>query len=511
MNNILLEVNGISKHFGATQALKDVSVSIRKGTIHSFLGRNGAGKSTLVNIIGGIYKQDSGSVIFNGESITSLSVFDRQNIGIRMVPQHASIIPELSVQENIFMGLWPLSKTGFVDWKKLKSSAIKELENYGLNINPNESVKNLSNVNKRKVNIVRAMYGGAKLVILDEPTTSLTSEERFDLFNFVRRLKEQGTAFIFISHYLNEAIELSDEITVIRDGMAFQAPTGAEASEKLLSNLIAGEDVELLKRTKPESQQNNTNLVLECTDVCSSTLHNVSFNILSGEIVGIVGLPGSGAQEICRTLFGLEKMTAGTVKITGDKPNISTPSSAMRSGISYLPGDRHKEGFIPQMNILDNLSIPLMYTKLTTPLGIIDKNKAIDNARQYFDLLHVKANSIYDKLSSLSGGNQQKVVVGKSLCSNPKLLILDEPTIGIDIKSREEIITIVNEMANGQGMSVMYLTNDFDELVRITDRIIFFHEGYLVGDIANINLSHDEIVRFRDSSASPKKRKEIGN
>jgi ABC-type sugar transport system ATPase subunit len=503
MKDVLLEVTGISKRFGATAALQDVNLKIRGGTIHALLGRNGAGKSTLVNIIAGVYRQDQGRVMLTGEEISHTSVFERQKIGIRLVPQHASVIPELSVEENIFLGLWPQTKSGFVDWKSLHTRAVRELKNYGLQVKPSEKVKKLSNVDRRKVNIVRAMYGGAKLVILDEPTTSLTVEERTDLFGFINRLKEQGTAFIFISHYLHEVIELSDEITVIRDGKAFAASGSEGVNEENLTRLIAGENVQLVHRQhQPGVQNNQTNLVstvLSCEEVYGPCLKGVSFSLHRGEILGVVGLPGSGAQEICRLLFGLEKVYRGRVWMGDREPDISCPTQAMRSGISYLPGDRHKEGIIGLMSIFDNMSTPLLNSKLKTRFGFINKARALENARYYFNLLKVKANTIYENMNSLSGGNQQKVVVGKTLSIDPKVLILDEPTIGIDIKSREEIIAIIDEMAVSKGVGIMYMTNDFDELVRIADRVIFFNGGYLVGDVSNKNLSHEDIIKIRDS------------
>jgi ABC-type sugar transport system ATPase subunit len=221
MNEILLQVENVSKNFGSTRALKNVSFSIAKGTIHSLLGRNGAGKSTVVNIIAGIYKQNGGNILFENEDITKLSVFERQEMGIKIVPQHASIVPHLTVAENVFMGIWPLTRVGFIDWQKLYREAALELERYGLRVDAKTIVKSLNGVDRRKVNIIRAMHGGAKLIILDEPTTALSSDERQELFVFVNELKVKGTAFIFISHYLQEVVELSDEVTVIRDGMSF--------------------------------------------------------------------------------------------------------------------------------------------------------------------------------------------------------------------------------------------------------------------------------------------------
>lgn len=498
MGEILLQIENVSKSFGATQALKDVSFTIHEGTIHSLLGRNGAGKSTVVNIIAGIYRQNSGNVLLEGKDITHYSVFERQKMGIKIVPQHASIVPNLTVAENIFMGVWPKKKNGFVDWKKLHHEAKVELERYGLSVDTRAKVKSLNGVDQRKVNIIRVMYGGAKLIILDEPTTALSSDERQELFTFVNELKAKGTAFIFISHYLQEVVELSDEVTVIRDGMSFDGGSDEGFNEENLAQLITGEDVEFAVRT-PQPQDEEKKVVLECRNLKGPILKDVSVKLYEGEITGLVGFPSSGARELCRTVFGLEKLYSGTITIDGKvREKTTNPAAAMKDGIAYLSYDRHKEGIVGLMTIVDNISVPLLNTKLKNKIGLIDKKKARGLAKFYFDLLNIKANTIYDKLNSLSGGNQQKVVVAKTVSSEPKVLILDEPTIGIDIKSREEIITNVDRIAVDKKTSVLYLTNDFDELIRIVDRVLFFQDGMLMQDTVNDGLTHEDVIRIRD-------------
>lgn len=497
MGEILLSVEHVSKSFGATQALKDVNFTISKGKIHSLLGRNGAGKSTVVNIIAGIYKQNSGSVLLEGKDIAQYTVNQRQEMGIKIVPQHASIVPNLTVGENIFMGVWPKNKLGGVDWKRLHKEAAQELARYGMDVNTKTLVKSLNGVEQRKVNIIRAMHGGAKLIILDEPTTALPSNERQELFTFVNELKEKGTSFIFISHYLQEVVELSDEVTVIRDGMSFSGASEDGFNEEYLAKLITGEDVEFATRTKPA--KGDKKVVLECKDVCGPILQNVSLKLHEGEITGIVGFPSSGARELCRTIFGLDKMESGVITVNGKETKRSTtPADAMASGVAYLSYDRHKEGIVGLMSIVDNISIPLLNNKLKTKLGFVNKAKAKQMAQHYFNLLNVKANSIFDKLSSLSGGNQQKVVVAKTISSDPCVLMMDEPTIGIDIKSREEIIENVDKLSVEKKTSILYLTNDFDELIRVVDRILFFQDGMLMRDIPSDGLTHEDIIQIRD-------------
>lgn len=497
MQEVVLQVKNVSKSFGMTQALKDVSFNITKGSIHSLLGRNGAGKSTVVNIIAGIHKQNTGSVLLEGKEISCYSVSERQNMGIRIVPQHASIIPNLTVGENVFLGVLP-KKGMFVDWDTVFQAAKEELDKYGLDVDPKALVKSLNGVDQRKVNIIRAMYGGAKLIILDEPTTALSSQEREELFSFVNDLKKKGTAFIFISHYLQEVVDLSDDVTVIRDGMSFPGSSDDIFSEEKLAKLIAGEDVELVKRNIVEDHEEKDRFI-HCEKLNGDILKDVTVSLYRGEVTGIVGFPGSGAREFCRTLSGLEKLYSGSIGINGKKIVIKTPSDAYRNGISYVSYDRHKEGIVGLLDIRENISLPLLYTKLKTKFGFVDKQKSKENAEIYFEQFHMKANSVNDKLDSLSGGNQQKVVVAKSFSMEPQLLILDEPTIGIDIKSREEIIENVNRIADEQHTSVLYLTNDFDELLRTVDRILFFKDGKLVNDVRNHNLTHEDIINIRDS------------
>lgn len=498
MDEILLTVENVSKNFGATQALKDVSFTIKKGAIHSLLGRNGAGKSTVVNIIAGIHKQNNGRVLLEGKDITPLSVSERQELGIRIVPQHASIIPNLTVGENVFMGIWPLKRNGTVDWTRLHAEAKIELEKYGLDVGTKVKVRSLNGVDQRKVNIVRAMHGGAKLIILDEPTTALSSVERQELFQFVNDLKEQGTAFIFISHYLQEVVDLSDEVTVIRDGLSFSGDDGNGFHEDNLARLIAGEDVKLAHRTPAKRTAKQP--IVSCKNLNGATLKDVTVDLYAGEIVGLVGFPGSGARELCRTLFGLDKLISGEITVNGSqKRKIKAPSNAMDIGIAYLPFDRHKEGIVSQMPIVDNIGIPLLNSKIKNKFGFLDKKKAQEIAQYYFDLLNIKARSIFDKLNSLSGGNQQKVVVAKTFSSDPKVLLLDEPTIGIDIKSREEIIENIDKISHTKNTGILYLTNDFDELIRIVDRILFFQDGMLMRDVLNDGLTHEQVIEIRDS------------
>ncbi|QGF23234.1 sugar ABC transporter ATP-binding protein [Raineyella fluvialis] len=494
MTDALLQVRNVSKIFGATTALGDASLEIKPGEIHSLLGRNGAGKSTLVNIIAGIYPPSTGEVLFEGQDLRPLNIFERQELGIRLVPQHENSFPDLSVGENIFSGVLP-TKRGLVDWKEIHRVAAEELAAYGLDIDPRIKVSELSSIDARKLNIIRAMHSGAKLIILDEPTTALTNREREELFEFVRDLQAMGTAFIFISHYLGEVLELSDSISVLRDGQMFPVDDITEATEAHLASLVAGEEVELSHRKATASADRPE--FLRVQDLQSRDLHGVSISVRSGEILGVIGFPGSGAREFCRTLFGINRITGGTIRCEGEAIRLKSPGEALRRGIAYISFDRHREGIIPTFDVNENIGIGSYAGKLRKAAGFLDLGLQKSLSDQYRDALKIRCNSTGDAIGSLSGGNQQKVIVSRLLNTDPRLLILDEPTVGIDIKSREEIISTVLELTH-LGMSTIYLTNDYEELLRVADRLVFFDEGRIVTVLENTGMTIEELTAVRD-------------
>ncbi|GAA2178633.1 sugar ABC transporter ATP-binding protein [Brooklawnia cerclae] len=491
----LLQVNNISKVFGATPALSDVSLEVSEGGIHSLLGRNGAGKSTLVNIIAGIYPPTTGDVLFEGRDIRSLNIFTRQELGIRLVPQHENSFPDLSVAENIFSGVLP-TRGGLVDWKQINDVAAEELAAYGLAVDPRTLVRELSSIDARKLNIIRAMHSGAKLIILDEPTTALTNRERAELFTFVRELKARGTAFIFISHYLGEVLELSDAITVLRDGRMFPVDTSDHVSEAHLASLVAGEEVELAHRAIDRGPDAD-GVFLKVTDLHGDNLEGVSIDVRKGEILGVVGFPGSGAREFCRALFGLTRLDSGTITAGGQKVALPSPERAIAEGISYISYDRQREGIMPTFDVNENIGISSHAGKLRALGGFVNLALQRSLSEQYRQALKIKCNSIDDSMDSLSGGNQQKVIVSRLLNTDPRLLILDEPTVGIDIKSREEIISTILDLTH-RGMSTIYLTNDYEELLRVADRLVFFDDGRIVTVLDNTDITIDELTAIRD-------------
>lgn len=493
---MLFEAKNIQKSFGPKKVLNGINFAIGPGEVHGLVGKNGAGKSTLVNIIAGVLKPDDGEVIFDGEKINHLTVLKRQKQGIFIVPQHAAVIPEFSVAENLFLGTWP-KKGNLVDWKDIHKTAKEELNKYGLMLDPAVATKTLSLVEQRKLNIVRALFSKAKLIVLDEPTTALSVEDRKELFDFVNELKKKGTSFIFISHYSEEILSLSDHLTVLRDGESFTGYKKDTIKEDQLATLITGASVDLINRPAMKAVIGKEN-ILECSGISGKNIKGVNFHLKKGEILGFIGFPESGSREVARGLVGLHKLDQGIMKLDNQQASWpSSPKSAFEKGIVYVSHDRHKEGIVGLLSIKENISLSILKTFLKTKAGVINEKLETDNANEYFQKLNIKAHSISEKLNKLSGGNQQKVVLSRALSRNPKILIVDEPTVGIDVKSREEILFLLNDLTQ-LGLSVIYLTNDYNELLRIADRLLFFKEGVVINEVKNTNLTIEDVVNIRD-------------
>lgn len=493
---MLLEIKNVSKSFGSMQVLKQINMQVEKGEIHSLLGLNGAGKSTLVNIICGLYTDFDGEIIFEGKNINHLSVLESQKIGIYMVPQHAAIVNEYTLAENIFIGNWPMKNSAVIDWKTMHEKAQVLLKEYGLNFPASAQAKELSLVDKRKLNIIRALYSNAKLIVLDEPTTSLSTNDRKELFNFVKNLSRKGTSFIFISHYLNEVLELSDQITVLRDGQAYRDNSEVRTEESL-SRLVVGTDVTLMERTDVKFDENEC--MLECDGLMGEGVKEATFRLHTGEIIGLIGHPGSGAREMVQMICGIQKATGGVIRLKGKQiPLPKKPYDSIERHLIYIPNDRHKDGLVGIMSIAQNISLGVLNLKLRKKFGVLDDKEEKENVERYYDVLEIKAHSPQQSVNELSGGNQQKVVVAKAMCCEPEVLVLDEPTIGIDVHTREEIMKLVDQMTT-QKKSILYITNDYNELLRICDRVLAFKDGEIIHDVPNHNLTIEQVMEMRDS------------
>ncbi|WP_415184674.1 sugar ABC transporter ATP-binding protein [Phaeovulum sp.] len=470
MADAVLEIENVAKIYGPVKALRGVSMKIRRGTIHGLLGENGAGKSTLVNIISGQRAPTSGRIIMDGTPLAHVDVKSMEEAGVFLVTQEPMIIDNMTAAENLMLGIWP-TRGGLVDWKKLRSDAARMLDGSGI---PAEATAGrLDAVARRKLNILRAMFSGGKVIILDEPTAALTVADRKVLFDFMRRLKSEGVTFIFISHYNDEILEICDAVSVLRDGSLAggSEDVGAMSSEQL-SELVLGRGLALFQRKRRD--HSGKAATVSVRDVRGRHLSVKALDIAPGEVVGFTGLPGAGAKELARAIFGLNPAT-GTIMLEGKTGGLpANPYAAIKAGIAYLSDDRRKDGAVGQMSIGANIALSSLPAR--TKFGFIDRGAEASVITRYFDAMDVKAPSPDYAVDTLSGGNQQKVCLGRVLATNPRLLIVDEPTRGIDVGVKQDVLRIIDELSD-TGVSVIIVSTDTDELVRAVDRVCVFDQG----------------------------------
>lgn len=480
----LLEVRGVCKRYGDAWALHPLDLSISEGSIHGLLGKNGAGKSTLVGIIAGSIAPTSGHVFFRGEDITHVGLAQRRRLGIRLLPQHAEIMPNLSVAENLLTPDY--SGRGLISWKRIRAEAARLLDGYSLDIPVDAPAGRLALPDQRKLGIVKTLAGNGRLAMLDEPTTALSREERASLFDWMRDLNARGQTFVYISHFNNEIQEVCGEYTVLRDA---QRVAGGDRVRDLtsaqLSELVVGSEVTEFRRETAEPGA----AAVEVEGLTAEGLGPLSFSIRAGEIVGFVGLPGSGAQETARALAGLRPPTSGSTVVDGVRVRCTSVQSAVRGGIAYLTPDRMGEGLIGPLSVQESLHVGSWPTRH----GFLDLSGMRSVFDHYRDRLALRVHRPQQAVSELSGGNQQKVLLGRLLALRPKLLILDEPTLGIDVGTKEEVHRLVDELTR-QGMAVIVLAYDTDELVRVVDRAICFADGSISGELMGDDLTSDNVL-----------------
>ena len=472
----ILRLDGLTKVYGGFTALDDVTVEVRRGTIHGLLGENGAGKSTLVGLIAGMRMPTRGRIDFDGQDVHGHDVKAMEQAGVFLVMQEPMIVGQLSVAENLLLGHWP-AHSGFVDWKQLRAQARRMLE--GERIDPAALAEELSAVARRKLNILRALFSGGRLIILDEPTTALTMSDRAVLFAFMRELKGRGITFIFISHYNEEILDICDAVTVLRDGrLAGGSDDLREMTSERLSELVLGRGLQLFRRDRGRIRQGGDSL--HVSGVVAPKVRVDSFSIARGEVVGFAGLLGSGAKEFGQTLFGLNPASAGRLHVAaggGDNRLPATPADALERGIAYLSDDRRRDGVVGLLSIGSNISLSSL--PFLSRFGFVRRQAERTMVGRYFRELGVKAPNAEVAVDTLSGGNQQKVCLGRLLATSPKLLILDEPTRGIDVGVKEDVHRSVDALT-AQGLSVIVVTTDLDEMARITDRVCVFSDGRIV-------------------------------
>jgi len=494
MSDPILTLDDINKRFPGVHALKDVRFDMRAGEVHALLGENGAGKSTLIKIISGVYKPDTGVIKLDGQVMRFNSPRDAQKKGIATIYQELGLYPELTVAENIFMGHAPKRKIGpieVVDWQRMEARAhelLGELNIHDLDVERKIGTLNVGN--RQRVEIAKALSLDARILIMDEPTAALTEADVERLFNIVRLLRDRGVGIVYISHRLNEVFELADRVTVLRDGEYVGTQDVSDTTEPQLISMMVGRTIDNLF---PKMDAEIKDVVLEVKNLTHEPLtKNVSFDVRAGEIVGMAGLVGSGRSEMAQVIFGVTPAQSGDIYINGQKVLIKHPQDAVKHGIAYVPEDRGSQGLIKAMTIRENASMAIL-DKISQNT-FINREEEKEVAHNAIDQLSIRAYGIEQVVNKLSGGNQQKVVVSKWLASNPRVLIMDEPTRGIDVGAKSEIHRLMSQLAAEQGLAILMISSELPEIMGMSDRILVMRGGRIVAAFMREEATQEKIA-----------------
>ena len=495
-NQIVLRMEGITKVFNNVPALSGVDLELARGEVHALVGENGAGKSTLIKIMTGAYSRDAGTITLEGKQVEFRSPEDAQALGVVAVYQEVNLLAFRTVAENIYLGREP-RQFGFIDWKRMNAEAGALLKSLGLEIDPRATLGSLNIALRQMVAIARGVSFGAKVVVLDEPTSSLTEHEVNILYDVIRRLKEQGTAVVYISHRFDELYAVCDRVTILRDGKLVGTRELAGLEKLDLVCLMLGKKREELRQgttafAKHQPTPSDLPALMRAENLTRGRkLNDVTVEVGRGEIVGMAGLLGSGRTETARAIFGADAVDSGAVYLEGRPLNVRSISNAIDAGLAFLTEDRKAEGIIPDLSVRENLTLAALPT-LTT-LGIVSRSKQQAIVDRFMKRLGIKAANADQKIRELSGGNQQKVLLARWLCRNPRFLILDEPTRGIDIGAKGEIQAMVNELAES-GLGVLMISSELEELVEGSSRVVVMRDGQRVGELRGADISQQRII-----------------
>jgi rhamnose transport system ATP-binding protein len=503
MTTPILQVKNIHKRFGGVYALRGVDLEIMPGEVHALLGENGAGKSTLIKMIAGVHTPDTGELFFNGKPVRFNNPREAQELGISTIYQELSLYPELSVAENIFMGHAPkrgIKPFQLIDWNKMQERAkelLAELEIYDMDVNRAVGTFNVGN--RQRVEIAKALSYNAKLLIMDEPTAALTEADVSNLMTIVRLLRDRGVGIIYITHRLVEVFELADRVTVFRDGQYIDTKRVQDTNERELISMMVGRTIDNLF---PKQPAKIGKVVLEVKDLVNEpNTRKVSFQVREGEIVGLAGLVGSGRSETAQVIFGVTPAKSGKILVDNQPVSISHPTHAIQHGISYVPEDRGTQGLVRQMNIRENVSMAVL--DLISHFGFIDKARESRMASDAIQQFSIRAYGGEQVANKLSGGNQQKIVVSKWLASNPRILIMDEPTRGVDVGAKTEIHRLMGELVATQGLAILMISSELPEILGMSDRILVMREGEIVAEFSREEATQEKIARAMMSDDTP--------
>lgn len=491
MTKPFIEMKGIKKAFHQHVVLDGVDFEVRPGEVHALMGENGAGKSTLMKILTGIYQRDAGTVIVNGKEVHYRHPKEAEQDGISVIHQELNIIPTLTVAENIFLGReQTFGRTGIVRNKEMEEQAKIYLQKLGIEISPNEMAGNLSVGKQQIVEIARALSTNAKCLIMDEPTAALTDREIHTLFDVIRSLKQQGVAIVYISHRMEEIFTICDRISVLRDGQFIGTKNIPETNFDEIVHMMVGRQIGE-RFPKREKRIGEERLRVEGLTQ-KGVFHHVSFSVRAGEILGVAGLMGAGRTEIMEAIFGVRKVNEGTIYIDNKPVKIKSPRQAIEHGIAFITEDRKSKGLVLHMSVRENLTLPK--SEQLASVGVIQAKKESDLVQSLIARLKIKTASSELEVKALSGGNQQKVVFGKWLAMEPRILILDEPTRGVDVGAKKEIYEIMNELT-AQGVAIIMVSSELPEILGMSDRIMVVHEGKVTAILDNNNVDQETIMR----------------
>ena len=483
MAEVFLEAKGVSKTFVGVKALDNVDLSIGKGEIHCLIGENGSGKSTLIKVIGGVYRADSGSVKIEGKELHEhgMQTIETIRAGVQIIYQDLSLFPNLTVAENISINQMLESNQQAVNWKSIHESAKKALDEIGEEIDLNERVENLPMAKKQIIAISRALTQNAKLIIMDEATSAITKEEVDHLFSIIMKLKERGISILFVSHKLSEVFEISENITILKDGKQIGVYPTSELDNDKLVYLMTGRELEYSPYTYNEDMKESVPLLTVEGLNKATQFHDINFELQKGEILGITGLIGSGRTEVAQALFGLNRPDSGTIRMRGEVLDIKRPEDAINHGIALLPEQRHGQGLFEEQSIGDNIVITILKS-LLEKTGLLNPVKRKAAGADWIGKLAIKTPSGDNPVNSLSGGNQQRVVLAKWLATEPDVFILDGPTIGIDIGSKHTIHEIIRDLAE-KGMGIIMISDEIQEILDNCNRVLLMSNGRIIKEV----------------------------
>jgi rhamnose transport system ATP-binding protein len=486
----LVELRGISKSYGGVRAVSDVDLTIDAGTVQALVGENGAGKSTLVKILTGVVQADEGQVLIDGERVHIGDPQTAHRLGIVAMYQEPTVFPDLTVAENVFAGRHPRSVGRTVDWRAMRRQTQEILREFGVDIGPDTPVRGLGVADRQLLEIAKALSSSARLLIMDEPTAALSLHEVENLFGTVRRLRERGVAIVFISHRLDEAEAIADVVSVLRDGRHVVTRPTTEMAQAEIVRLMVGRSLDALF---PKEDAEIGDVVLEAKALRRrGVFSDVSFQLRRGEIVGLAGFVGSGRTEVARALFGIDRLDRGELRIEGRPYKPRSPRAALRRGLAYLPEDRLQQGLVQPMSVARNISMAVL--PRLTPGGVIRPRRERRLARRFVDQLKIKATSVAQVVRSLSGGNQQKVVLAKWLAAEPRILVLDEPTHGVDVGTKADVHRTISHLAT-EGLTILLISSELPEILGMSDRVLVMREGRLVAELSRGEASQERIVR----------------